>query len=262
MSAIKVALQLGAAIPDSRLVALHVVNVRASSGNFLGEISGRIGFEPAVVPPEMAKARQLKGERLVHGVEAEARALGVDVESHVVTGVVSATLLKHAEGADLVVMGLKGSTEDKFEGQGGEMATWLAPKSTAPVLLVPRRQEAITGIAVGYDGSNAAKHALRMVRDIASALDLPVHGVFVSKGGADGTATLDELDTLLEDIALERHVVNGPRAHQALVEAAGAFGANLLVVGYTGRSPFRDLFFGSSTERILLEAKLAVLVAR
>ena len=104
--------------------------------------------------------------------------------------------------------------------------------------------------------------AIRPVRRIAAATGLPVHAIHVTPTGEGGEELMGELDSLLASVDVHKHVVEGARAHQTLVEAAKSHGANVLAVGYLGRSKLKDLFFGSATERILIDQKLAVLVVR
>jgi nucleotide-binding universal stress UspA family protein len=261
-AATSVALQLASSLTDVQLVVLHVVNVRPATGNFLEDLSGRLGFEPAVVRSDVADAKQASGDLILSTVAERARAAGVSVETVQVTGVVSETVLEHSHDKDLVVMGIRGQTEDRYLGQGGEMSSWLPQRSSTPVLLVPAAVESVSSIAVGWDGSAAARHTLRPVRRIAAAAGLAVHAIHVTPDGTGGTALLDELDGMLDGVELYKHVVQGTRAHRTLVEAAQQCGANVLALGYLGRSKVKDLFFGSSTERILMDQQLAVLVVR
>ena len=260
-AATSVALQLASSLTDTQLVVLHVVNVRPATGNFLEDLSGRLGFEPAVVRTDVADAKQTSGELILSAVAERARQAGVSVETVQVTGVVSETVLEHSHDKDLVVMGIRGQTEDRYLGQGGEMSSWLPQRSSTPVLLVPAAVESISSIALGWDGSAAARHTLRPVRRIAAAAGLAVHAIHVTPDGT-GAALLDELDSMLEGVELSKHVVQGTRAHRTLVEASQQCGANVLALGYLGRSKVKDLFFGSSTERVLMDQQLAVLVVR
>ena len=238
-SATAVALQLAASLPDVHLTVLHVVNVRPASGNFLEDLSGRLGFEPAIVSDDVAGAKQGGGEEILAAVEAQAKAAGVAVDTQLVTGVVSDTILEHSHDKDLVIMGIRGRTEDRFEGQGGEMSSWLPQRSAAPVLLVPADITAVTAFSLGWDGSPAARHAIRPVRRIAAATGLPVHAIHVTPTGEGGEELMGELDSLLASVDVHKHVVEGARAHQTLVEAAKSHGANVLAVGYLDAASLR-----------------------
>jgi nucleotide-binding universal stress UspA family protein len=157
------ALQLAAAQP-SRLTAVHVVNVRSASGNILQDLPGHLGFEPAVVSDEIVAAHTQAAQKLLTRFAELADEKGLDHEERIETGTVSATLLSLGEGADLVVMGVRGETEEKFSGQGGALCAWLPPRLDTPILWAVPGAAPIGAVALGYDGSPAAKHAVRAIR--------------------------------------------------------------------------------------------------
>ncbi|MFT4625189.1 MAG: nucleotide-binding universal stress UspA family protein [Myxococcota bacterium] len=261
-AATAVAIQLAGTLPDAHLTALHVVNVRPASGNFLEDIGGRLGFSPAIVSPEILASHHAASRSILEAAVAEGAAAGVKVATRTVTGVVSDEILKQSHDSDLVVLGIRGRTEDRYTGQGGEMSSWLPQRASVPVLLVPASIRQIKAVALGWDGSDAARHALRAVRTLASAARIPVHAIHVSPDGETGQALLDELDGYASELDLHKHRAKGTKAHQTLVEEASRHGADVLAVGYLGRSKVKDLFFGSSTERLLIDQQLAVLVVR
>lgn len=255
----EIAKQLAGA-QECRVTAFTVVNVRKKSGNFFRDLGGWFGFEPAVVSDRVAEEREEDARsRLSSWVDA-ARQTGLTVESKVEIGKVEPLLKDAADGADLLVMGLRGETEERFEGQGGSMAGWLTEHLTVPILFATPKSAPLRSIALGYDGSDDAKHGVAAVRRFVAPLEIPIHAIHVSDDG--GTEVLDELDELLPGCDLRKHVVAvGQSRHDTLVDTAQGLGAQLLVLGFHGRNALRDFVMGSSTERILLGKELAVLVA-
>jgi len=255
----QVALQIAAVYPDPHLVALHVVNVRPASGNFVADLPGLIGG--AVVNDELAAQHQERGEQIVSDYAMKAAVRGVDVESVVEVGVVSKTILEHSHSADLVVMGIKGETEERFKGQGGEMSAWLPQQIATPLIMVPKHIDAISAFVLGYDGSPGAQHVARVIRALASKLEVPVHAIFVSEDGTGGEE-LHEVVEQMSDCTVHTHVVAGEHAHTTLVEKSSELGATVLGLGFKGAHPLRDFLFGTATERIIEKSDLAVLVVR
>jgi nucleotide-binding universal stress UspA family protein len=254
-----IAMQLAEAQP-SRVTAVHVVNVRSASGNILQDLPGHLGFEPAVVSDDIVRAHTEAAQALLQRFAELADEKGLDHEERVETGTVSDTLLSLGEGADLVVMGVRGETEEKFQGQGGALCAWLPPRLDTPVLWAVPGAYPVQGIAVGYDGSVAAKHAVRAIRHFLEPLKVPVHGIYVSSDGSGGEI-LDELAGELPQCNVVPHVIQGTDPHLTLIETAEAVGAQLLVLGFKGKSRLKDFLFGTSTERILLSGKVAVLIS-
>lgn len=254
----EIALQIAAAQP-SRITALRVVNVRPKSGNILEDLAGRMGFEPAVVSEELAKERDEQAATMVADWATKARARGIEVMGKVEVGGVAHTVKRAAADADLVVMGLRGETEEAFPKQGGEMASWLTEHSDVPVLFATPAAKQLTKVVIGYDGSDSAHHALREVRRFIEPLRIPIHAVFVSRDGS-GDETLNEVNAQLPDSEVVHHVVRGDSVETALVDKTQELGAELLVLGFQGRNAVKDFLFGTCTERIITSGNLALMV--
>jgi nucleotide-binding universal stress UspA family protein len=56
-------------------------------------------------------------------------------------------------------------------------------------------------------------------------------------------------------------VVQGTDPHLTLIETAERVDAQVLVLGFKGKSRLKDFLFGTNTERILLSGEVAVLIA-
>ncbi len=257
----QIAVQLAAAQPAAEVTALHVVNVREKSGNILRDLAGWFGFEPAVVRGEVADAHAKDATELVESWCQAAQAQGVTARARVETGKVAATLEKVAEGHDLVVMGLRGDTEERFQGQGGSMAGSLAEKVGTPILFATPSSHPVRSVAVGYDGSDAAKHALAAARRFILPLGVPIHLLFVGEA-EDAAPLFAEAREQLGDCVVHEHVIaRAPHPEQQLVDGAREAGVQLLLLGFRGRSAVKDFLVGSWTDRILASGDLAVLVA-
>lgn len=250
-----VAIQIAQAHDDCQLTALHIVNVRVASGNLLADLSGHLGFEPAVVSAKIEAEHLANGRAIVGAFAKEARAAGLDVVEEVRAGALPATLAEAAADADLVIMGFRGETEDRWPGQGGRLAANL-PTEHTPVLLVPTGLRAIKTVVVGYDGSQGAMLAVRATRAALIALHPEIHGVFV---GDDGTAVLDELSQRIGH-PVEHHVLTG-NPHEVLLGLAKTMPADVVALGFSGHSKLKDFVFGTLGEEALLDGTTAVLLS-
>jgi nucleotide-binding universal stress UspA family protein len=259
-AAAAVALQLAASHPDAALVALHVVEVTHASGNLLKDLPGHLGFEPAVVAPEVEAAHKRMGEDLLAEIARDAELAGVEVTTVNDQGAVAERIGHHARHVDLVIMGMRGGGEDHHPGQGGGHLDAVMSRLLVPVLFVGRGHEAITSITLGYDGSDGAARAVKAAALVAGPLGVPVHAVYVSSDG-EGGEVLDEIPTLFPNLDVEKHVLEGDEPHAALATAAIQYGSNLLVVGFRGRSTLKDFMYGTAADYILMNTELMVLVA-
>jgi nucleotide-binding universal stress UspA family protein len=255
-----VALQLARSAPGAELVALHVVNVKRASGNLVRDLPGHLGFEPAIVSPGTLAAYRRQGEDLLAELSREAELAGVDIRCELDEGAVTERIAHHARHVDLVVMGLRGTTEDAYPGQGGANLDAAMQRLLVPVLFVGKTHREITGFVLGYDGSDGAARAVKATALLAGPLGVPVHTVYVSSDGAGGEV-LDECRVLFPDLDLHPHVLRDDDAHAALARSAAGFGANVLAVGFRGRSRLKDFLYGTTAEYILMSTDLMVLVA-
>jgi nucleotide-binding universal stress UspA family protein len=243
------------------LTALHVVNVTSSSsGNLLQDLAGSLGFEPARVSPDVLAQHVASGEAVLAEVQALAAARGQTVETVVAHGTVRACIADAARLADLVVLGLRGNTEDEFPGQGGGHLDTSLADVDAPLLLCPRDCAEVTSFVLGYDGSVAASHALRAIRGLRDAgLEVPVLAVHV---GASGEVLAEVSDALPPGTVSTRVVATeGRTVHDTLAEVAREQPGSVLAVGFRGRSRSRDFLVGTATEQLVTAGNVALLVA-
>jgi nucleotide-binding universal stress UspA family protein len=134
-------------------------------------------------------------------------------------------------------------------------------------------------ILVGYDGSEAAVHALAFAADLARAFGSSVHVLAVVRppefGGMVETEAVieqsrqhydDVLRGVLSNLAHEPfkthvHVVVGHPAEQ-IVRFAEGHDIDHIVVGHRGRSLFERWLIGSVARQVIAYAHCAVTVIR
>jgi nucleotide-binding universal stress UspA family protein len=255
-----VGIDLVGKIDGGALSALHVVNVVRPSGNFLKDLPGRLGFEPAIVSEDAQEAASEGGRRVLGLFKRDAETVGVETRTILDQGAVAERVVHHASTADLLVMGFKGETEERFPGQGGGTVAQILETIEVPMLLVPREAQGVTGVALAYDGSVGAKHALASVRRVFGGSRVPVHLVFVDTSG-EGGAVLEEAEQALTECVVHKRVVEDPDVQAGLKRAVRASGADLIAVGFRGRSTLKDFFLGSTSEYLALAGGTMVLIA-
>lgn len=256
-AATDVALQLQAATGGA-LTALHVVNVTSKSeGGLIQNITGRIGFEPAIVSEEIESRHLDQAEVLLSAVRKRASDRGLQVRTESRQGAVREVIADESKHADLVVIGMRGRTEDHAKGQGGGNLEAFFHRVTVPLLLVPAEVHSVDAVAIGYDGSVAAAHALTaLLRLHEAGFHVPCHALHV--GG--NREVLAEVEEQLPDVSA--HVVrrDGP-VHEVLAEEAESLGASMLAVGFVGNNRLKDFLYGSVTERLVAGRRMALLIA-
>ncbi len=138
----------------------------------------------------------------------------------------------------------------------------------------------IKEIVLAYDGSEHAKHAVEMTKEIARQFDATVRIVYafhplsrvrgdpeleqaMQRAVAEGNATVEPIAAELRAAGLEPHVeiLEGPPA-DAILRVAQVRGANLIAMGSRGLGSAKALLLGSVSNKVLQEAECPVLIVK
>jgi nucleotide-binding universal stress UspA family protein len=186
--------------------------------------------------------------------------------------------------ADLIVVGSRGRRLLSSLVLGSTART-LAMITPVPILIVRERRTAFRRVLIAYDGSEAARAALALVRRLPLPTDarltlatvMPVRDWPDPAPGTNGEVrsmreSMEREDRvngaqLLEDAStalVERRPNNvlikaGP-VPEAILGHATEMGADLIVLGSRGVAGPRRPFWGSTAERVAMTARCPVLV--
>jgi nucleotide-binding universal stress UspA family protein len=126
-------------------------------------------------------------------------------------------------------------------------------------------------IVVGYVPKPEGRAALRAALEEAALRGEPLHVVNTSRGDAvvdprfASGDDLAELRRLLEESGVDfelEHRISGHEGAEDVTAAAQRLGASLVVIGLRRRSATGKLIFGSTAQRILLDAPCRVLAVK
>jgi nucleotide-binding universal stress UspA family protein len=235
------------------LVGLAIIDapaITAGSAMGIGGSSYKHERDEALLLEAKQQARDVEQRLLEH-----ARAAGVTARVVEVTGKAAETLLAELENHDLGLLGRYANF--RFETDASDLRTWdtIVHGATKPLVIVPEGPLA-TGRAavVAYDGSLAAKRAIRLFVECGLHRGRQVHVVTVNDSGAVAwelaTKASEELGSL--GVASEIHnVVSVLPVADALLEVAGQVGADLIAMGAFAHSRLRNLFRGSVTQQLV-----------
>lgn len=230
-------------------------------------------------PALFAEAALLSAEQELRELAAQCAArTGLVVHATALLGHPTTSLVEHAAGADLLVLGTHGR-EQFSEYLFSNLALRVASRVPVSTVVVPHTGDGGTGIVVGVDGSEFSEEALAFAAREADRLGEPlvvIHSWHAPEPWTDGPVegwptepeeeerriTAEAVAGLAQtypDLKVSTQVVFA-RAANALYNAAR--GARMLVVGSHGRHGFEKAWMGSTSEELVLAMPTTVAVIR
>jgi nucleotide-binding universal stress UspA family protein len=179
---------------------------------------------------------------------------------HEETGYGPDLVAQHGRLFDLIVLGRSERVVDQPYSDAIEDAVM---QSGRPVLLAPAKPAAALGetIAVGWNGSVEAVHAVAAgLPLLATAKDIKIITIAETDEGA-GAQVVGYL-AWHQIPAAARLVlpVKGVGAGEQLLASARDDGADLLVMGGYGKTPWREFLFGGATRQVVGTSLLPILL--
>jgi nucleotide-binding universal stress UspA family protein len=191
------------------------------------------------------------------------QAAGVPGRLAVEVGGVARKLCERSRWVDLVVLSLAHPPAPQPVAKLGSGFRTLIRRCPRPVLAVPEGALPLDRALLAYDGSPKAEEALFVATYLAGGWGIPLVVVTVIETGRTTSAALARAREYLESHRVEATFVkeSGPVA-EAILKTAEAHESDLIVMGGYGFSPVLEVALGSAVDRVLREARGAVLVCR
>lgn len=138
----------------------------------------------------------------------------------------------------------------------------------------------INEIVLAYDGSEHAKHAAEIAKEIAQQFSATVRIVYafhplsrvrgdpemeqaMQRAVAEGNAIVEPIAAEFRAAGLDAHseILEGPPA-DAILRVAQVRGTNLIAIGSRGLGSAKAMLLGSVSHKVLQEADCPVLIAK
>jgi nucleotide-binding universal stress UspA family protein len=117
-------------------------------------------------------------------------------------------------------------------------------------------------VMMAFDGSIHAARALSIVLELAAGSSVECILTTVASSLEAGQEILAPAETYLcnHGVIPIKKIIAGARASEQLCGIVAASEVDILVMGAYGHSPIREVFFGSTTERILSHCDATVIL--
>lgn len=254
---------------NSRINGLALIDIKAFEIPVLGTPDG---FLPSIVTPPMRENQSLIEEWTVLAKEridraaAACAARNISFTGEVRTGIPGEIVTRAAVAHDIVVMSRTGysriaGTEEKPD----PLVSQVVHRSIRPVLVAGARFPAAQGIRhilVAYDGSAHAGRALWVAAELGAHPGVKCTLMTISSTEENGEEILApaELFLLSHNVTPQKRILLGTKPSEIICESVTSAGVDILIMGAFGRSPVREVFFGSTTRQVLSHCATTVIL--
>lgn len=228
---------------------------------------GADGFMPMISTStyqrETQKVLEGKAEEVLKRCAQKARDAKVSFVTAKIAGSPVEVICEQARMVDLIVMGRRGEYA-RWEGrQMGATLDGTVREANKPILVLPQKYRAIRKMLLAYDRSPQANHALQMAADFALHLKIPLVLLVADDDAATGRMTVEEAMEYLRPFGLKASPrVSRGGAGEEILRACGTEEVDLVIMGVHGHTRLREALLGSTTEEVLRQIDLPLLLVR
>ncbi len=253
---------------SSHIQALAVIDIKTFEIPVLGTPDG---FMPSVVTPPIAES-----QTLVKELNAQARerldafadacaARGVACSVDLRTGIPGELIAREAMAHDIVVMARSGysraaAAEEKLD----PLVPQVIRGCIRPVMVAGSRFPAgeTLNLLVAFDGSVHAGRALAVAAELGARPGVKCTLMTVAMSEEAGQETLSPAESFLyhHSVAPTKLVVPGSKPSELICGVVSSVRADVLIMGAYGHRPMREMFFGSTTERVLAHCAVTAIL--
>jgi nucleotide-binding universal stress UspA family protein len=255
---------------DAPLNFLHVLG--RSEYPVPADLSGNIGLgsretllqELAELDEKRGRVALEQGRIMLAAAKARAIADGVpNPTSRQRHGELVDTLLEFQGDIRLLVMGRQGEHGDSAGEHIGSHLENVVRTLHRPILVVPADYTEPQRILVAFDGSATTRKAVEMVAASPLFRGLPCHVVMV---GADKPEAQEQLEWARATLAQAGFEVTASLRSGQVEDVLCAYrtehAIDLIVMGAYGHSKIREFLVGSTTTKLIRQAKIPLLLLR
>lgn len=254
---------------NSRISGLALIDIKAFEIPVLGTPDG---FLPSIVTPPLRENQSLIEELTVLAKERTDRAAAACAAKNLTftgeirTGIPGEIVTRAAVAHDIVVMSRTGySSIAGAEEKPDPLVSQVVRRSIRPVLVAGAKfpgAQGIRHILVAYDGSTHAGRALLVAAELGTwpGVKCTLMTVASTEENGEEILTAAELFLLSHNVKPQKRILLGTKPSEIICESATNADVDILIMGAFGRSPMREVFFGSTTRHVLSHCATTVVL--
>lgn len=255
---------------DAPLVFLHVLE-RSSSAT-TANLSGSIGLdaqeslleELASLDEKRSRLALEQGRLMLDAAVERASKDGIEqAQKRQRHGNLVETLAELESDIRLLVIGKQGEEGDHVGQHLGNHVERLIRTMHRPILISQEAFRSPQKIMLAFDGSPTARKGVEMLAQSPLFKGLACHVVMVGAATDDHRAQLAWAESTLTDAGHDAvSAIAAGDVQSSLIEYQQKQDIDLLVMGAYGHSRIRQFFVGSTTNNMIINAQVPVLVLR
>jgi nucleotide-binding universal stress UspA family protein len=245
----------------ARITVLYVIDARRLAGHFIRNISEILeSFPSEGIADRVREYYRKQGNEALKRAASICERYRVTCQTDLQTGNVVKIIAEASADADLLVIGARGEDEEFETGFLGSVAEKLVRKVNRPVLLTRLQFREFRRALLAYDGSAAAREAMKMLARLTAALEMDVDAVQMVEEG-ESTTALKEVASYFKNypVRLSTHYLTGD-SHAVIIEHAKEIGCDLMVMGAYDNRLADSLALGTTTDYLVRNSPVPVLV--
>jgi nucleotide-binding universal stress UspA family protein len=245
----------------ARITVLYVIDARRLAGHFIRNISEILeSFPSEGIADRVRDYYRKQGNEALKRAASICERYRVTCQTDLQTGNVVKIVADASVDADLLVIGARGEDEEFETGFLGSVAEKLVRKVNRPVLLTGLQFREFRRALLAYDGSAAAREAMKMLARLAAALEMDVDAVQMVEEG-DSTTALKDVVSYFKNypFRLSTHYLTSD-THAVIIEHAKEIGCDLMVMGAYDNRLADSLALGTTTDYLVRNSPVPVLV--
>jgi nucleotide-binding universal stress UspA family protein len=249
---IELALQMARQL-DARLAGLAIVDepdIRAGAATGIGGASYKKQRDD-----ELVEDAQRHATRWLAEFSALSEKAGIPARAVEERGRPAATILEEMQNHDVVLMGRHANFKFETTATDPQTRDKILHRARRPVIVVPEDAPVESDrIMTAFDGSSAAKRAVRTFAESGLAVNIHMSVASVEDDGAVAWEMASRGVELYREFGIEsdpRNLVSTLTIAEALLHERARLGARMIVMGSYAHSRLSELVWGSITRDLL-----------
>jgi len=247
---------------NAKLTCLHVIDIRLLQPPLLCDISGSVGIPPypEFLPVETSGLEN-RANAIMDDFTLACDKAGVAHDTIKAHGIIDESIVQEAQTADWILLAQRG--EHLHLGEIGSTAESVLRKSGRPVLVTPQKYCEIESMACAYDGSPPATNALKVAAELSEKTAWPLSVVIITDDQTVGAKLSGQAEDILSPHTIDSDVmIIGGTEGDALLRFIKEGSVELMIMGAYGHNRLREWLLGSTTNHIIRNSPIPVLLQR